>query len=223
MSAIAPSALAQSTLTESATPLVGVEDVHAYYGKSHILHGVSLNVAPGEVVGLLGRNGVGKSTTLKTIMGLVRPSRGAVRLNGVRITGLPPHKVARLGIGYVPEDRRIFRLLARGPRIESYLGQLRKSEKLDFASWGGYAQNYALRRISFDDPASAEVYARAVADEVEPDDPFMQQSESIERDMLCVLYRFARRVRARLAQEPRAHAPTTRGETDSDPRRRGRG
>jgi branched-chain amino acid transport system ATP-binding protein len=72
---------------------------------------VSLNVAPGEVVGLLGRNGVGKSTTLKTIMGLVRPSRGAVRLNGVRITGLPPHKVARLGIGYVPEDRRIFRLL----------------------------------------------------------------------------------------------------------------
>ncbi|MGA8696202.1 MAG: ABC transporter ATP-binding protein [Xanthobacteraceae bacterium] len=98
-------------MAESAAPLVRVEDVHTDYGKSHILHGVSLNVAPGEVVGLLGRNGVGKSTTLKTIMGLVRPSRGAVRLNGVRITGLPPHKVARLGIGYVPEDRRIFRLL----------------------------------------------------------------------------------------------------------------
>jgi len=111
MSAIAQNALAQGTLAESAAPLVRVEDVHTYYGKSHILHGVSLNVAPGEVVGLLGRNGVGKSTTLKTIMGLVRPSRGAVRLNGVRITGLPPHKVARLGIGYVPEDRRIFRLL----------------------------------------------------------------------------------------------------------------
>ncbi len=111
MSAIAQSTLAQSTMAESAAPLVRVEDVHTYYGKSHILHGVSLNVAPGEVVGLLGRNGVGKSTTLKTIMGLVRPSRGAVRLNGVRITGLPPHKVARLGIGYVPEDRRIFRLL----------------------------------------------------------------------------------------------------------------
>jgi branched-chain amino acid transport system ATP-binding protein len=111
MSAIAQSTLAQSTLAESAAPLVRVEDVHTYYGKSHILHGVSLNVAPGEVVGLLGRNGVGKSTTLKTIMGLVRPSRGAVRLNGVRITGLPPHKVARLGVGYVPEDRRIFRLL----------------------------------------------------------------------------------------------------------------
>jgi branched-chain amino acid transport system ATP-binding protein len=95
----------------SSEPLVRVDDVHTYYGKSHILHGVSLEVAPGEVVGLLGRNGVGKSTTLKTIMGLVLPSQGNVRLDGNAITGLPPHKLARLGIGYVPEDRRIFRLL----------------------------------------------------------------------------------------------------------------
>jgi branched-chain amino acid transport system ATP-binding protein len=95
----------------SAEPLVRVEDVHTYYGKSHILHGVSLKVLPGEVVGLLGRNGVGKSTTLKTIMGLVRPSHGTVMLDGNAITGLPPHKLARLGIGYVPEDRRIFRSL----------------------------------------------------------------------------------------------------------------
>jgi branched-chain amino acid transport system ATP-binding protein len=95
----------------SSEPLVRVDDVHTYYGKSHILHGVSLEVAPGEVVGLLGRNGVGKSTTLKTIMGLVLPSRGSVRLDGNAISGLPPHKLARLGIGYVPEDRRIFRLL----------------------------------------------------------------------------------------------------------------
>jgi len=65
----------------------------------------------------------------------------------------------------VLNQRQIFRLLARGPRIESYLGQLRKSEKLDFASWGGYAQNYAMRRIGFDDPASAEVYAKAPAEE----------------------------------------------------------
>ena len=65
----------------------------------------------------------------------------------------------------VLDQRRIFRLLARGPRIESYLGQLRKSEKLDFASWGGYAQNYATRRIGFDDPASADVYAKAPAEE----------------------------------------------------------
>ena len=89
-----------------------VEDVHTYYGKSHILHGVSLEVGPGEVVGLLGRNGVGKSTTLKTIMGLVQPEPGAASLfEGRPITGLPPHQLARLGIAYVPEDRRIFRLL----------------------------------------------------------------------------------------------------------------
>jgi len=100
-----------SALGENTVPLVLVEDVHTYYGKSHILHGVSLHVGPGEVVGLLGRNGVGKSTTLKTIMGLVRPSHGAVLLDGNAITGLAPHKLARLGIGYVPEDRRIFRLL----------------------------------------------------------------------------------------------------------------
>jgi branched-chain amino acid transport system ATP-binding protein len=91
--------------------LVTVEDIHTYYGKSHILHGVSLVVGRGEVVGLLGRNGVGKSTTLKTIMGLVQPSQGRVLLEGKPIAGLPPHKLARLGIGYVPEDRRIFRLL----------------------------------------------------------------------------------------------------------------
>jgi branched-chain amino acid transport system ATP-binding protein len=97
--------------TDGTAPLVLVEDVHTYYGKSHILHGVSLTVSPGEVVGLLGRNGVGKSTTLKTIMGLVRPSHGTVLFNGNAITGVPPHKLARMGIGYVPEDRRIFRLL----------------------------------------------------------------------------------------------------------------
>jgi branched-chain amino acid transport system ATP-binding protein len=95
----------------STQPLVQVADVHTYYGKSHILHGVSLEVGPGEVVGLLGRNGVGKSTTLKTIMGLVQPSGGKVLLEGHAITGMPAHKLARLGIGYVPEDRRIFRLL----------------------------------------------------------------------------------------------------------------
>ena len=92
-------------------PLISVEGLHTYYGKSHILDGVSLHVGPGEVVGLLGRNGVGKSTTLKTIMGLVNPSAGKVVLNGTTINGLPAHKLARLGIAYVPEDRRIFRLL----------------------------------------------------------------------------------------------------------------
>jgi branched-chain amino acid transport system ATP-binding protein len=92
-------------------PLVAVEDLHTFYGKSHILHGVSLVVGRGEVVGLLGRNGVGKSTTLKTIMGLVHPARGKVLLEGTSVAGFPAHQLARRGIGYVPEDRRIFRFL----------------------------------------------------------------------------------------------------------------
>jgi branched-chain amino acid transport system ATP-binding protein len=117
-------------------PLVAVEDVHTYYGKSHILHGVSLTVGRGEVVGLLGRNGVGKSTTLKTIMGLVRPSEGKVVLGGQSITGLPAHKLARLGIGYVPEDRRIFPLLTVMENLRTGLdrggvSEARKHELLD--------------------------------------------------------------------------------------------
>jgi branched-chain amino acid transport system ATP-binding protein len=91
--------------------MLELTDVHTYYGKSHILHGVSLDVRDGEVVGLLGRNGVGKSTMLKTVAGLVGPSRGSVRFQGREIGGVPSHRVAHLGIAYVPEDRRIFRLL----------------------------------------------------------------------------------------------------------------
>jgi branched-chain amino acid transport system ATP-binding protein len=92
--------------------MLTLDSVHTYYAKSHILHGVSLEVRPGEVVGLLGRNGVGKSTTLKTIMGIVRPSGGRIVFDGRDIAGLPPYRIARVGIGYVPEDRRIFRLLS---------------------------------------------------------------------------------------------------------------
>ena len=119
-------------------PLVAVEDVHTYYGKSHILHGVSLHVDRGEVVGLLGRNGVGKSTTLKTIMGLIHPNRGKVLFAGKPITGLPAHKLARLGIGYVPEDRRIFRLLTVMENLRTGLDrhgvtEARKQELLDKA------------------------------------------------------------------------------------------
>jgi branched-chain amino acid transport system ATP-binding protein len=95
----------------SGAPLVRLDGIHTYYGKSHILHGVSLEVSAGEVVGLLGRNGVGKSTTLKTIMGLVHPTEGTVTLEGRPITRMPAYRLARLGIGYVPEDRRIFPLL----------------------------------------------------------------------------------------------------------------
>jgi branched-chain amino acid transport system ATP-binding protein len=91
--------------------MLRLDNVHTFYGKSHILHGVSLEIQTGEVVGLLGRNGVGKSTTLKTIMGLVRPSEGQITFDERRITGVAPHHLARQGIAWVPEDRRIFRLL----------------------------------------------------------------------------------------------------------------
>ncbi|HUK58584.1 MAG TPA: ABC transporter ATP-binding protein [Stellaceae bacterium] len=101
--------------------LVKVEDIHTYYGKSHILHGVSLEVGQGEVVGLLGRNGVGKTTTLKAIMGLVPPREGHVLLEGAPITGLPSHRVARLGVGYVPEDRRIFPFLTVAENLRTGL------------------------------------------------------------------------------------------------------
>jgi len=88
--------------------LLDVHDLNTYYGMSHVLQGISLKVNKGEIVALLGRNGMGKSTTLKSIMGLVKPKSGSVVFDSQNITGYPPYKVARAGIGYVPEDRRIF-------------------------------------------------------------------------------------------------------------------
>lgn len=90
-----------------AEPMLKVSDLHAYYGKSHILQGVSFDVFPGEIVSLLGRNGVGRSTTIKAIMGDVVP-QGSVRFKGREIAGMKPHDIAHLGLGYVPENRDIF-------------------------------------------------------------------------------------------------------------------
>jgi len=87
--------------------MLEVQDLHAYYGKSHILQGVNMNIQAGEVVSLLGRNGVGRSTTVKAIMGEV-PPHGVIRFKGQNIAGLPSHRIARLGLGYVPEHRDIF-------------------------------------------------------------------------------------------------------------------
>ncbi len=87
--------------------MLDVRDLHAYYGKSHILQGVSLTVGAGEIVSILGRNGVGRSTTLKAIMGDV-PPRGAIVFKDEAIAGLKPYEIARRGVGYVPEDRAIF-------------------------------------------------------------------------------------------------------------------
>jgi len=87
--------------------MLDVEDLHAYYGKSHILQGVSFHVGQGEIISLLGRNGAGRSTTVRTIMGLVPPV-GSIRFKGERIDGLKAHEIALRGVGYVPEDREIF-------------------------------------------------------------------------------------------------------------------
>jgi branched-chain amino acid transport system ATP-binding protein len=85
-----------------------VEGIHTYYGTSHILFGISLDVNPGEYVCLLGRNGVGKTTTLKTIMGLLQAKQGAIRYNNENLIGLQPYEIARMGVGYVPDERLIF-------------------------------------------------------------------------------------------------------------------
>ena len=98
--------------------MLAVKDLHAFYGRAHILHGVSLEANAGEVVALLGRNGAGKSTTMKAIMGLVAPARGEVSFAGERIDRLPPYRIARLGLGYVPEERRIFTELSVMENLE---------------------------------------------------------------------------------------------------------
>ncbi len=114
--------------------MLALRDLHSYYGSSHILHGVSLSVAQGEVVCLLGRNGAGKSTTLKSIIGLVPPQGGEVALEERRLNGLRPFQIARLGVGYVPEDRRIFPNLSVRDNLE--LGGRR-----------GRASHWTLERI----------------------------------------------------------------------------
>jgi branched-chain amino acid transport system ATP-binding protein len=89
-------------------PLLAVRDLHAWYGESHILHGVDFEVRPGEVVTLLGRNGAGKTTTLKAVMGIVRRRTGSVRLGGDELVGRPSNAIARRGIAFCPEERGIF-------------------------------------------------------------------------------------------------------------------
>jgi branched-chain amino acid transport system ATP-binding protein len=89
-------------------PLLAVRDLHAWYGESHVLHGVDFDVFPGEVVTLLGRNGAGKTTTLKSIMGIVRTRTGSVRFGGAELIGAPSNLVARLGIAFCTEERGIF-------------------------------------------------------------------------------------------------------------------
>ena len=93
-------------------PLLEIENLHAWYGESHILHGIDLSVAPGEVVTLLGRNGAGRTTTLRAIMGLTSRRSGSIRIDGKEAIGLPTHRIAHLGVGYCPEERGIFSSLS---------------------------------------------------------------------------------------------------------------
>jgi branched-chain amino acid transport system ATP-binding protein len=88
--------------------MLELQNVHAYYGESHVLHGVSLSVGKGEVVCLLGRNGAGKTTTILTVMGYMHPREGTVRHNGHDISALPPYAISRRGVGFVPQERGIF-------------------------------------------------------------------------------------------------------------------
>ena len=105
-----------------AADILSLDDVHAAYGASQVLFGVSLRIAEGECVCLLGRNGVGKTTTLRSIMGLTPPSRGRVAWKGRDITGQRPYRMARLGIGFVPEDRRIFSDLSVAENLDVAAG-----------------------------------------------------------------------------------------------------
>ena len=88
--------------------MLRVADLHAFYGESHVLHGIDLHVDEGELITLLGRNGSGRSTTLKAVMGLVGRRSGSVMFNGRELVGMAPHRVARLGVGFCPEERGIF-------------------------------------------------------------------------------------------------------------------
>jgi branched-chain amino acid transport system ATP-binding protein len=89
-----------------------LDRIHAHYGSAHVLQGISLEVRPGQIACLIGRNGAGKSTTLKAIIGLIHPSAGSITFKGEQISGLPPHKIAARGLAWVPEDRRIFASLS---------------------------------------------------------------------------------------------------------------
>src|SRR5215218_9816764 len=93
------------TMTE---PALAIADLHAFYGESHVLHGVALEVAQGEVVTIIGRNGAGKSTTMRSIMGMLERRQGSIRIRGRETIGWPSEKIARLGMGYVPEERGIY-------------------------------------------------------------------------------------------------------------------
>ncbi|MCE8043632.1 ABC transporter ATP-binding protein [Halomonas daqingensis] len=103
--------MTEAAIAHHAEPMLAIRDLHAWYGESHVLHGIDLEVLPGQVVTLLGRNGAGKSTTLKSIMGIVPRRQGHIRLQGSETIAMRPFQIARQGVAYCPEDRGIYATL----------------------------------------------------------------------------------------------------------------
>lgn len=132
----------------SQTPVLSVQNIHTFIGEFHILEGVSIDVPPGSITVLLGRNGAGKTTTLRSIMGLNPPKTGQIIFNGQPIQGRPAHKIARLGIGYVPEKRIIFRDLTVAQNLliaERKKGDLDRKADLIFGLFPDLKRLYTLR------------------------------------------------------------------------------
>jgi branched-chain amino acid transport system ATP-binding protein len=172
--------------------LLEVDRINSYYGDSHILFDVSLRVAKNEVVALLGRNGAGKSTTLKTLMGLVRPRSGTITLDGKRTQALPPHAIAVLGLQLVPEERRIFGSL----NVEENLvlaGLTANSRRWPLARvWGTFPRLKERRKSRGTDLSGGEQQMLAIARALvrDPkiillDEPFEGLAPIIVRDLLA--------------------------------------
>ncbi|MBV8423755.1 MAG: ABC transporter ATP-binding protein [Candidatus Eremiobacteraeota bacterium] len=134
-------------MSDSAAPLLQVEDIQTYYGKSHILRGVSLKVERGEIVALLGLNGAGKTTTIRSILGLTPPRAGSIRFKGIEVGGKATYQIAKMGIGYVPEGRLMF-------------GALTTLETLQLAERGNGDGSWTIERTLERFPKLAELRNR---------------------------------------------------------------
>jgi branched-chain amino acid transport system ATP-binding protein len=121
--------------------MLAVDDMHTFYGVSHVLQGVSRAIDTGENVCLIGRNGAGKTTTLKSIIGLVPPKLGSVKFRGEEVSGMRPHSIARRGIGYVPEERRIFPNLTVKDNLEIARNRMRHATFASLVADRGYVMD----------------------------------------------------------------------------------
>jgi branched-chain amino acid transport system ATP-binding protein len=142
---------------DKGSPRLVLDDVHTYYGQSHVIQGVSLTVGEGEVVALLGRNGAGKTTTLRSVTGLTRPRHGRVLLDGTDISRLPPHRIARAGVAYVPSGRRVFGTLTVRQNLELALRGARTPARGDVTA---QSSPWTLKRVHETFPRLEELGGR---------------------------------------------------------------